>query len=256
MNPALEGVRLKLIRAQHHLDDVLAVIDRLVRKQGNVVFEEDLETNQGAIRLKLPLPDTDLPALIGDFLYNVRSALDHFVYQLAGKPATGSRTHFPICSSKENFAEELRRHRLDNVPTRAQTLIERLQPYHRGNEILTALSELHDMDKHRTINIITTLADDVSLELRSAGRRILFDTAGEELRHDAALGNLTIDLSSERIANILRNMKVQGQVSIFVAFEDFPADESEPRGRVDAILQEMLDFVRDEVFGTLEPFFN
>lgn len=254
--PSLDSSLLKLVRAEEHLNVVLKAIDRLVAEQGQVVFEEDKDANEGAIRLKLPSVDPDLPAVVGDFLYDARSALDHTIYQLAGEAYT-PRNHFPICSSDINFANELKTHRLDGVPAKAQTIIETLQPYHRGNEILRALDDLHNIDKHRTINIVALLAQDASIRLQSAtGRIVQMETAGEELPHNAALGNLVINLSSPRIANVFRNMKVQGQVSTFVAFKDFPTDESEPRGRVDAILQEIFDFIRQVALPALEPFFN
>jgi hypothetical protein len=258
VEPSLESARLKLVRAEEHLKVILKTIERLVAKQGNVAFEEDREAQEGAIRIRLPAADPDLPAIAGDFLYNVRSAMDHVVYQLV---AVNGQTyepsnHFPICSVPVNFLNEIKRHRLDGVSAKAQTIIETLQPYHRGNEILLVLDALHNIDKHRTINIVTMLADSTSVQLRSAGRVVQHMSAGEELPDGAALGNLVINLASPKMANIFRNMEVKAQVTSFVAFKDFPADESEPRGRVDAILEEIFDFARNVVLPAFEPFFN
>ena len=51
----------------------------------------------------------------------------------------------------------------------------------------------------------------------------------------------------------LENMKVKGKASIFVAFNDPTAKSLEPL-RVETVLENMFEFVRDEAFAAFEPF--
>jgi len=50
-------------------------------------------------------------------------------------------------------------------------------------------------------------------------------------------------------------MKMQGEATAFVAF-DKPEAPSLAEFRVDTMLQDILDFVRDFLFPAFEPFFN
>ena len=51
------------------------------------------------------------------------------------------------------------------------------------------------------------------------------------------------------------NMKLKGKASIFVAFGDTAAEELEPL-RIETVLQEILEFIRDRIVPAFEPFFD
>jgi hypothetical protein len=258
MKSALDGARRKLIRAQIHLD---AVTDTLVRfADGECAIVPETETDDGLIlRVRLPkVPDTLAPT-IGDFLFNVRSALDHIVWQLVlsnppNEPT--SRNAFPICTSDENFRTALAGHRLDGVPAQAAIIIKNLQPYIGGQNPLATLNDLHNVDKHRQLSLVTAVSSETTLDWFRGGEvvcRIVL--GGHELREGTRLGDMAVSVAGGgTISARLADVKVQGKAALFVAFTDEKAETLEPF-RVETVLEEILQFVRDEVFTAFESFF-
>src|SRR5581483_1351290 len=142
-----------------------------------------------------------------------------------------------------------RRHRLHGVPDAAVTLIESFQPYDTRDKSLRILADLHDTDKHRTLNLVTAVASDAAVLWHSDdGPLMNMFYGGGELRDGAVFGNIGLPFSkkllavlgsNESLAAFKRrffNMKVEGDATLFVAFGKSGADELEPF-RVDVTLQ-------------------
>jgi hypothetical protein len=90
-----------------------------------------------------------IPILIGEVCYNLRSALDYLIYELA-KLDSGviqDNTQFLIEDTKDGF-ERKRKSRLRGVNERHVTCIEEYQPY-KGCNWTHALRDLSNPDKHR-----------------------------------------------------------------------------------------------------------
>lgn len=98
--------------------------------------------------------------IIGEIVHDVRSALDHFVYQLVihstdRPPAEDNRTQFPIFLDAAKF----KKHGLNmliGVSKKARDLIEALQPFSTGEHEkspLWHLNQLSNIDKHRTLHL-------------------------------------------------------------------------------------------------------
>lgn len=195
--PTLWSARFKLIRAEEHLDSIAKTLRSFAYGDCQLAPEKDAERNAIFLRICLPKPPDSLPSVIGDFLFNTRSALDHIIYRLAltysGKARDSNA--FPICSSPKNFAAALKRKRLEGVPEKAVTLIERLQPYHSGENPLGTLDDLHNIDKHKSLHLTTAVASDVALAWRNAQDPILATFLGsDELRDGARFGGIGLSL--------------------------------------------------------------
>jgi hypothetical protein len=102
-----------------------------------------------------PLP-ADFGLIVGDCLHNLRSSLDNLAYELLaayqkGQPSKSkvNDSGFPIFRQQRDFASK-GKSMIRGIHPDAQTLIEKLQPYNRGNggSTLFVLSRLHNMDKH------------------------------------------------------------------------------------------------------------
>jgi hypothetical protein len=102
--------------------------------------------------------------IIGDFVHNLRSALDHAVWKLAAPPIEGL-TGFPVCLEERDRPGSFfggkgtrakGRNRLKNVPKPAFDFIERVQPYNRmqATAPLWQLNEMWNEDKHRTLLVV------------------------------------------------------------------------------------------------------
>jgi len=101
--PTLQGCDAKVRRARAHLDALYKEIGGFIESEPHeIVSEFDSETITRTVHLRvLKEPDeTTWALLLGDFVHNLRSALDHLIWQLVllsdAKP--GEHNQFPICS--------------------------------------------------------------------------------------------------------------------------------------------------------------
>jgi hypothetical protein len=112
----------------------------------------------------------EYPLLLGEMLYQLRSALDACIYQatIYGKPKLSEKEErsleFPITNDPTEFPK-LAKRRLWGLPSNLQDAIEQLQPYHPPteppdqivfnlNRSLGILNELARKDRHRTLHVI------------------------------------------------------------------------------------------------------
>ena len=97
------------------------------------------------------------PLLAGEAIQNLRSALDHLVYEKSG----GRRnTQFPIFTERSNF-EDKAPGRLKGVPDDVKAMIEEVQPFRAipdaaAQDPLAQLSSLSNLDKHRVLATIVS----------------------------------------------------------------------------------------------------
>jgi hypothetical protein len=149
---------MKFIRADEHLkalDD--AVVDFLATRPYEVVTEQVGRQISGRAVYRHEPPDR-LLMLIGDAVHNLRSALDHLAWSLAGTSAS-RRTEFPVFVSRTKFSKRGKK-KMRGISASAQTIIESLQPYNRPHglpeerEPLWLLHNLDIKDKHHTLNLI------------------------------------------------------------------------------------------------------
>jgi hypothetical protein len=98
--------------------------------------------------------------LTGDAVHNLRSALDHLAWSLAGASAD-RHTEFPIFIDEAKFRDKGRT-KMRGMPSQAKKIIKSLQPYKRPHglpeekEPLWLLQSLDIEDKHRTLNLVAS----------------------------------------------------------------------------------------------------
>jgi hypothetical protein len=157
MPSKLELVRLKVERADKHIRDLC------------VALEAFYATNPYGIARKIN-PDTgehvyyvtrvdEVPSSIsiiaGDALQNLRSALDHLVYQLVAEgiaPKTpGSHIGLPVADSPTKYMSPKFRRKIQGAGPNAIKRIDALKPYRGGNDTLWHLHKLNNVDKHRLL---------------------------------------------------------------------------------------------------------
>lgn len=159
--PSLAPVRLKIGRAEEHLDTLDAEIGvYLANEPYAAVREYDPQHGErlAGIRVTQP-PPAHLALVIGDYLHNLRSALDHLAWQLviaSGNTPT-PRTEFPIYKDASVYQQRVGRVVIQpGVTAPIGADVESLQPYHRGDDALNhplwVLHDLSNIDKHRTLH--------------------------------------------------------------------------------------------------------
>jgi hypothetical protein len=129
------------------------------------IIPPGIEVNdEGHMVFKHPKPrslDPTLPMIIGDCVHNLRSALDHLVYQLAilngAGPDAASQTSFPIYLKPKVFNDVVNKKVAPFISAAALTVIESLQPYKTSEPEHCALwkvSQLDNIDKHRLFVVV------------------------------------------------------------------------------------------------------
>lgn len=160
----------KLARALEHLEAYNRVVQGWIDLHAHSPFgpfKNDFEvTSQGTRYIFYWDPVKEFPAvetglLIGDFLHNLRSALDHLAYELAVAytiplPAKAAETsEFPIFWNGPMDARQ-EQAKIGYIHPDAINLIKAIQPHHRGTKYtedpLWILNELERIDKHRTLH--------------------------------------------------------------------------------------------------------
>jgi len=163
---------LKFKRAQQHMVD----IRREARRYANahpyrLVPIRQPKRYDNIRRYKVEIteqPDPIIAIMLGDFIHNLRSALDHVVVAATSPHSKRKNAAFPV--STENLWEKDAQRRyiirdaarrksflraIDGLPDEAQTIVIRAQPYQlpdRAQEnILALLSRLENADKHREL---------------------------------------------------------------------------------------------------------
>jgi hypothetical protein len=242
----LTGARHKLDRANKHRKLAKKLMWSFIRRNCKAVPELDVDPKWTNIKAVLPMPPHTVALIIGDCLYNLRSALDHVVYQFvisnparpAGTP--NIRTMFPVRDTEAGWkgADD----RLAGVPDPICTLIDQAQPYKARNagEDYTlnpfwVLDRLENIDKHRRLALITSNA--------IQARTRITDLSGiqpeAEIKHTGGIrdGAIIGGYSSDA------NVHVSGYISSFVAFNESDELPSLVGGDVNFILRSLAEAV-------------
>ncbi|MBI2171530.1 MAG: hypothetical protein HYU30_05860 [Chloroflexi bacterium] len=153
--PNLVGVKLKLGRANHHLQELNTEITRFLKESSHTAvadFNPALGHYDVHIHL-IPIPD-NWSLVIGDVVHNIRAALDHLVCDLAllGPTPDCSETEFPIFLSRKLYVSS--RDRLKPLRQDRRAFIEGQNPYDRPDDPLWLLHRMDSTDKHRHILLI------------------------------------------------------------------------------------------------------
>ncbi len=241
---SLDGINLKLSRAQEHLDALDAEVRGYIESRPyREVREYDPETHSRAVGLRIvesPRPEWSVRA--GDCLYNLRSALDHIAWQLvlANNAQPTRKTEFPIFEHSHVYKNRVAG-KTAGIHPMAVAVIEALQPYHRRKQALThPLQVLHDLnriDKHQTLLLVGAWLPDaaefhVNLPGHTNAQVFFFE--------------LTTRPPQDQV-------DMYAQSVLQVALEE----PTHLRGRpIVGLLREAVEFIRHDLLPRFKPFLN
>jgi len=156
----LHLIRIKVERAYKHIDDLEdAILPFSNAITHTVSFDHDLDTGKPVLKsAALHFYDSTIPAIAGDAVHNLMSALDHLAYNLVcvGIESGITRTEgqdkiqFPIAHNSETYESRKARY-IQGASREAIQAIDRLKPYKDGNPALWLLFKLDIADKHSLI---------------------------------------------------------------------------------------------------------
>ncbi len=164
MPASLTGPLAKLDRAYEHLrvlNAETAAFYEGTPDEGQpyeVQSEFRADTSEYVFTVKvLRQPPARLGLILGDYIHNLRAALDHLVCQLArlSGPSDCTTTQFPIRKSSQLF-DSVEPDWLRGVDAEHRAAIERKQPYYARerarDHALSIIEALDNFDKHRAIH--------------------------------------------------------------------------------------------------------
>lgn len=220
----------KLTRAKHHLNE-LEVMVQQYRDAHPYRAERYVEgrgkNRRDVWRLQITQqPPAEIPLILGDFLYNVRSALDYLAAELV-RPSETSRSFFPILSCRvwdmpvvlnakgvDPLADDRRRWAsIENMMAPdVVAILKDLQPTGQDGadgemNALTLLNQLSNKDRHRRLTVVAPGLGNQMLgkvTLRN-GRTVFYhDPSGKQGRvavyqHNTAIGPLPPDTEKVEI---------------------------------------------------------
>jgi hypothetical protein len=165
---------LKLNRAEKHLTEFKDYVSEFSKTRPYTVtrdVETDSDPGHYLFRAWLKDPVDFQPSIIiGDFIHNVRSALDHVLVasrlpKYRWKPGFPILTEDPWQRDRETgrFLKKFRDDRdrfeaaTQGLPDLTRTFIQGIQPYHRDgpDDPLAIVSRLDNADKHRELVVVT-----------------------------------------------------------------------------------------------------
>lgn len=163
----IKSAKSKLARARKHLKAIKRCISLYAASHPH-----RLTKTKGKKAKKLTIPNSpplEISILAGEMVYQMRSALDHLVFDLIKRNpniATIDREWFEHCEfplrmklrpgQKPPLAKSKFSHVLPGIAEVPFAFIERVQPYYRlgiVNNALRFLADLSNIDKHRYFNI-------------------------------------------------------------------------------------------------------
>ena len=157
----MDSFRQKLRRADRHLQALKRAAQLFHNSKPyapffSVVKEPDGTYGVITIKVLKPVPDS-LGLIVGDICNNLRSALDHLLWQLRinVEPDFDGIVYFPIIPDEPTELFHVKAARdIKGLSLAQRTKIEASQPYKRGNNFLSILRELNRVDKHRLIPVV------------------------------------------------------------------------------------------------------
>lgn len=172
MTHALDGCRLKIARANEHLETLEALVaEYFASKPYSVRRQDYAHGTKRVYRFAVKRnPPQEWSVILGDCLHNFRAALDHLAWQIVSIHGTTTRhTEFPIYARRAAYRSGVKT-KVGNVGRKGiKAALEELQPYKRSKvpqmNALWLLQKLDVIDKHREhlpIGLIQGVVESVS----------------------------------------------------------------------------------------------
>ena len=155
----LDGIHAKVRRAEQHIKEITDDMDKRCTEVKQSIVREVCEDSSKQIwtyRGETPNIPIEWSVILGEILYNLRSSLDHLVWQLvlANGQTPGGHNTFPITTDDGKW-QKTKGTSLKGVSKRYEAMIGYLQPFTGGIDLpfsvsmLRVLNGLGNTEKHR-----------------------------------------------------------------------------------------------------------
>jgi hypothetical protein len=198
-----------------------------------------------------------LGGILGDYVHNLRSVLDHLAWELvlaAGNdPRPGPRgTRFPIYAEKPPEGVDI----VPGVDPNALALVESFQPYHMGDDAklhpLAVIHTLSNIDKHRHLVLASAYTLNAKANIRDKRTGVVYSNplATGFLYDDAVIGWYAATPEGPLLGD---KAEVETEGATTVSLRDLEGWEHVP---VQILLENTLDFIEEQVIPGLTRFLH
>ncbi len=237
MTHPLDGIQAKYDRAIEQFDELRTEMEAFFNGEPKPYFsvgEFDTDAWEWVERWQIrEEPPPRFGVILGDSIHNLRSALDHLMWQVTlldgGIP--NNQTQFPIIKESETKFDAEANRRIPDLSSKHRALVKRAQPYHEGDKAalhpLAVLNELSNADKHRILNVTYQVVPDMRETVErliqkiensdpSPVRGIFVAEKGTRLED----GTPWLRIPWHREEEPPRSVNVVGQIALPIAFGD------------------------------------
>jgi hypothetical protein len=239
----LRGCEEKLWRAKEHFDTLQEEIGKLQDTE-LATFRGELDPDRDDVMHivvdTVTMPDLRIAVILGDMVHNLRSSLDHLVFELAFLGLRGKsipdKTAFPASTTRANWRTSYVQNKLlEGVLKKHRAMLYRAQPCYRKRDSVSAttirrrkrspaadLNDLWNEDKHRVLRPVLLAPNELVpsvgpyIDCRPRGMPIIYSSfLGKPVKPEAKVlsipvvvtgPNPTVGVQIELAGNIsLRN---------------------------------------------------
>ena len=213
VKPTLDEARARVARAEEHIASLeREIITIAPPKRTITAMVAGPAFLSGATQLIKAPPI--IPILIGETIYNLRTALDYLVYQLFNLDTgqLSNRTKFPIEDTEKSWdqyfpspstnSKQLKKMWLHRLTTSHKTAIKRLQPCF-GNQWTATLRDLSNPDKHRHLIAAPVTTNQPSYGAIAGPVMVTFEITSKVAFEDTTLVMETLDLLQQEVADVI-----------------------------------------------------
>jgi hypothetical protein len=254
--PWMESVDAKLLRAREHLDALKTAIDEYLKNtKRTVILNGDGQQTVNLMYWVDDLyPPMRLSTVLGDCIYNTRSALDNLICGLVriGRPASScGETKFPIHARINDWNDSTSS--LKGIPDEARKLVKSLQPFNqpevsRDVDPLNILNKLSNRDKHRAALLTSGYSKNSRFAIHTNDGRVLYVTSDQPL-HSEGFEAIPLAIPA---SSILPQARVQAAGTAVIVFREEGPWNDRP---VLEIMSTCLRYVEESVVGRFKQFF-
>lgn len=259
----LAGAIEKFNRSKEHFDLLGSEMDAFFNSEPRPygsLGEFDANAGEWVERFQvIEPPPLRLGAIFGDCVHNLRSSLDHLMWQVTlldgGVP--DRNTQFPVARRARAQFEEMADRRIPGLSPKHRAMVEQVQPYHasteRGTHFLALLTDLDNVDKHQivtpTFNCMGTdaneILDGLAGQYHGEGPPPVHSfwvvRRGSLLQH----GTPWLRIVWRKDAPPPRTVTLSGNVDLGIAFGEFGLDASDFKKVASAALRIIQAFMAD-----------
>jgi hypothetical protein len=156
MTPLFTGSKLKIKRANQHIDELQHILFAFLKADFyRLHIERDPKDGMNVLKFETTkdMP-YEVPLVIGDSIHNLHAALDLMaceIVSLAGN-TPDRQTQFPFRDTRDELVKAINGGKIKAAdPAIINLIVDTIQPYKGGNDPLCALHDLDIMDKHRLL---------------------------------------------------------------------------------------------------------